>query len=101
MTDAQLLISIRLRASYRPSNFPFIEILNELEAQSRSRKLERDVMDHFVDVCKIYYIKLDEFDMKCINEERKANADEQSLDKLLAVGFIVHQDKHMGRRKHE
>jgi hypothetical protein len=86
MTDRQLLVSIRLRAAKRLSNFPLIKILNELEKHAQGRLLERPVMDKLLVLCKIYHINLDEFDMEHVNSPRADCISEEARKRLRSVG---------------
>ena len=89
MTDVQLLISIRVRASKRFSNFQFVSVLNELEKQARERMLECQVMEKLIEWCKIYHITLDDTDIACINQPRPIVIPKEFLIRLIAAGFKV------------
>lgn len=90
MTDVQLLTAIKARSNKRSGNFLFINIINELERQARLVKLERNIMLHLSEVCKVYGVKLDEHDLNCINQERSDwIVDQERIRKLLKVGFKI------------
>lgn len=90
MTDTQLFIALKARAGYRPSNFPFINIVTELEKQSRSNLIERDVVSRFLMVCKIYKIRLDQDDLATFSTNRPEKITDQNRIKALhAAGLFI------------
>lgn len=91
MTDKQLLLSLRLRAAKRISNFQFVSILAELILQTqRVPVLERDIMDRLKLVCQVYNLELDEYDQAQLAIERKAILEDQDRIKALhRSGFYI------------
>ena len=90
MNDKQMIIAIKVRVSKRPGNFFLFDILDELIIQSRSRRLERDIMNRFTQLCKIYNIKLDKFDMECIGQQRtKCLEDKERRSRLREAGLGI------------
>lgn len=88
MTDVQLLLAIRLRASRRLSNFPFLQILDGLMEESRKAILEKPIVLKLVQLCKIYGISLDEFDLMCIESaNRKPTITPERCRELKGIGL--------------
>lgn len=91
MTDRQLLLSIKGRASQRLGNFMFIKIVDELlEQATMVERIEKNVMDRTAILCKAFGVKLDQDDTTCINSTRPLNLENQMrIARLRKAGMQI------------
>jgi hypothetical protein len=96
MTDRQMLLSIKIKASKRPSNYQLVAMIDELMDQALSiTLLEKNVMEHLLTVCKIYDVKLDTDELKQMNLQFRIEEvlDKSRISKLHKAGFGIGQIK--------
>ena len=100
MTDYQFLVSIRMRLSSRLSNFPILQMLDELLSQVREIKvLEADIIERLGQVCQLY-TSLDETELVHVGlanwwprqsgiHRRMRLVDKGRMKRLHKAGFMI------------